>query len=229
MDELSSRLHPKAQILYRDTDVLVVCKPHGVLSHPSEDRDRPSSLFQARYDLSSEQYFLAHHTLSLMHRLDKETSGCVLLAFNQKSAKRLRAAFQAKEIDKTYVALVKGTIKSKTQWKDHLIKKDGAVFRDKTGAPNAFTTVCPLRAHESSKISYLELRPSTGKTHQLRVQAASRGLPIVGDRRYGDFELNAWVKNDFGISRMCLHALRLSFKHPVSSKNITIEAPDIDF
>ena len=92
------------------------------------------------------------------------------------------------------------------------------------GRPNAETSFKVLATYRGGALSLLSLRPQTGKTHQLRVQTASRGHPIAGDERYGDFRWNRELKSDIGLKRMYLHALRMSFRHPESGRQLMRKA-----
>ncbi len=190
------------------TGLLALHKPDGIMSHPNESRGNPKALLTCAYDLEQERYHWQGGELFLLHRLDSPTSGVILACTDFALARAVKSAFKDNQIQKTYFALVFGSPPSKrATWQDRL-EKDGANSRVARGAPNALTEmklVKTIRINEGV-VSLLELRPKTGKTHQLRVQCAARGLPIVGDATYGEFAWNRIFARLSGQKRLFLHA-----------------------
>ena len=206
-------------ILFEDKHLIVVQKPHGVLSHPNP-KDKvdapPRCAFEGRYDFENKCYQTPAGTIWLIHRLDQDTSGALLAAKDVKSAMACRKAFEEDQVRKTYLALLKGGgLKNEGVWLDHLAttRQKNAVRTavDKTRRPNAE--------------SYVEVSLVTGRTHQIRVQTASRQHPVVGDDVYGDFELNRRLRKEIGLKRLFLHASQLQILHPATGKVLTVDAP----
>jgi 23S rRNA-/tRNA-specific pseudouridylate synthase len=197
-------------------------KPEGVLSHPNTPKDEARSLLRAPYDPDEECFAWSGATgpgrLWLINRLDSATSGLILAATSGELAREVRAQFQRRQITKTYQALVFGKPRQATQtWKDVLdVRKTGNRIRTAAGAGNlpAECRMTLVRAGSGSvRLSLIRLEPQTGRSHQLRVQCAKRGLPIVGDRTYGNFAANREFGRTAGIRRMFLHSLSVEFEY----------------
>lgn len=221
-------------ILHRDRFLVVVNKPAGVLSHPNSGSSKPGerTAFGGRYDLDARRFDTPGGSVWLIHRLDQDTSGVLLGALDEKNAASCRAAFEQEAVQKTYLALVRGNPGPAGTWLDHLTMTRGkgrvrtAVLKGRP--PNAELRFRNLGYSTAHRLSLLEIELITGKTHQIRVQAASRQHPLVGDDVYGDFELNRRLRKDLHIRRLFLHAQRLQFKHPASGQMLTVVAPPPD-
>jgi 23S rRNA pseudouridine1911/1915/1917 synthase len=213
---------PMLEILYEDNHCLVVNKPAGLLSQGDATGD-VSLLELARDDLKRRHSKPGNVYLGLVHRLDRPVSGLVLLAKTSKAAGRLSEQFRAGTVAKVYRAIVEGRLAdNQGEWTDHLLKDPaGNVVRvvDQGGvaARLAYRVI-----KRGARATTLELRPFTGRSHQLRVQLASRGLPILGDRKYGARGLLRAL--DGGL-RIALHASRLTFTHPTRREAIVVDAP----
>ncbi|MEM8727930.1 MAG: RluA family pseudouridine synthase [Chlamydiota bacterium] len=159
----------------------------------------------------------------LVHRLDKGTSGVLLMARTVSIKKALEALFKRRELKKVYIALVKGFPHKESGTVDNKLGKKGTfhgqIFygASKIGK-QAVTRYKVLK--KGRRASLLELHPETGRTHQLRVHLSELGYPILGDLQYGR---DATFPKD--IARLCLHAYRLSFIHPETGKKVTVTAP----
>jgi RluA family pseudouridine synthase len=222
----SKHIHSKANILFEDENFLVLDKPAGVLSHPNpEDGQTKTSIIMAGYDFNGEFYKLENSRLYLLHRIDKETSGCLLFSKNVSHAKKVKIDFENHNIHKEYIALVGGILRQDVVWKDHLSKKNGRMVVDKREKPNSSTEINPIRIFEKERLTLLRLIPRSGRMHQLRVQSSKRFLPILGDRQHGDFAKNKSVKKTIDLKRMFLHASKLEFTDPTSKKKIIVESP----
>lgn len=234
-DDLLSLAHPSVREVYRDEILWVLDKPAGVLSHPNPPgKTASNSLFRAEYDLERELYRLERPgerqvQVHLVHRLDLETSGIILCAFQEGAAARLREALYHREVSKEYRALLLGRPSPRRgEWADRLEKvaRGGlATVSVRRGAPNAVTRYLVVEPLEVQGVSLVALWPETGRTHQLRVQAAARGFPIAGDERYGDFAANRFLAAEAGLKRMFLHALRIELRHPATGHVLKLEAP----
>jgi len=214
------------RVLHEDNHLLAVDKPAGIASAHADDHgdaiDRiAKDYLKAKYAKPGQVF------LGIVHRLDKPTSGVLLFARTSKAAARLSEQFRDGAVRKAYWAIVEAVEGAEPTWKtgeaeldDWLWHDDAAhrvrVVRDGSTDAKRATTRATVLATEGSR-RLLELRPATGRKHQLRVQLASRGWPIIGDRHYGSAE-------SFG-SAIALHARHLAFRHPTKDAEIAIEAP----
>ncbi len=234
-DPLLGSKHARVREIYRDDVLWVLDKAAGILSHPNPPSKRAANaLIRAEYDPERELYRIAipgerQRQVHLVHRLDQETSGLILCTFSAAAAARLREDFFHGAIEKEYRALVVGCPRAKSgEWSDHLRKtahRGGVNVSVASGKPNAHTRFSVVERFDRANLALLALKPETGRTHQLRVQAASRHFPIAGDERYGDFAANAFLAGAIGLRHMFLHASRLRFRHPETSHLLRFEAP----
>ncbi len=211
-------------VLMEDDAVLAIDKPAGVAVHGGSGvsfgvieqlrQARP----QARF-------------LELVHRLDRETSGILLVARKRSALTHLQDQFRERETGKTYLALVPGEWPASRKVIDVPLHKylqaDGerrvkVVAKDDPDGMRSITLVKVARRLPG--FSLLEVTIKTGRTHQIRVHLASQGHAIAGDDKYGDFELNKALHKQ-GLKRMFLHAWRLQFNHPVTGERVELVAP----
>jgi 23S rRNA pseudouridine1911/1915/1917 synthase len=213
------------EILHEDNHCLAVNKPAGMLTQ-GDASGAPSLLESVRADLKARYHKPGNVFVGLVHRLDRPTSGVVLFARTSKGAARLSAQFRAGSIEKVYWAVVEGSCPVEgEEWTDWLWKdKERNLVRVvPPGTPGARAARVALSVLERRQgKTWLELRPLTGRSHQLRVQLAGRGLPIVGDRKYG--ARTRLLALD-GQLRVALHARRLVFTHPTRLEAIELVAP----
>jgi len=217
-------------VLYEDDDFLAVDKPAEVLSHPNPGRANERCAFAGRYDMRERRFEFAGTSLWLIHRLDKDTSGVLLAAKTSESAAAVRALFDGQEVAKTYLALVSGLPRpAEGVWKDCIeTRRQTGQVRSvvRPGKrPNAELQYRVRERFEGPGLALLEIGLRTGKTHQIRVQAAHRGHPLLGDRIYGDFGLNKEIRRTLGLARLFLHAECLEFGHPATGKRLRIVSP----
>ena len=211
-------------ILFEDEHLLVVDKPAGLAAHGGSGI--AFGLIEQLRAARSQLPFL-----ELAHRLDRETSGVLLLAKSRRALVRLHAALRDGEIDKRYLVLVAGEWRNDRQHVKLALHKvvtaagERRVNVDDEG--QAAHTVFN-RVERLGRFTLLEAELRTGRTHQIRVHLAHLGFPILGDDKYGDFELNKRAaRGELGarFDRMFLHAGRVQFAHPVSGETLAIEAP----
>lgn len=190
-------------------------KPGGVRSQPKEGGKDQGALLTCSYSLKDEAYHIPPDKgggkVWLLHRLDAGTSGVILVSDQEKTAEEVKKAFAEHRVKKRYVAMVFGKPKEACAvWRDRIqVSKERGVARGKVGQGQTAEARMKLRESRSTPfgvLSLLELEPKTGRTHQLRIQCAQRGLPIVGDRTYGDFQKNRVYANKKGGSDLFLHA-----------------------
>ena len=207
-------------IAYEDEALLVIDKPAGTAVHGGSGvsfgvieqlrRQRPDA-----------------RMLELAHRLDRETSGLLIVAKKRAALTRLHDAFRGGEIKKRYLALVKG------RWTNVLQHVRFSLLKYLTGEGERRVSVSPegKEAHSIVRLiarwenfSLVEVELMTGRTHQIRVHLAHLGFPIAGDDKYGDFSLNKNLQKS-GLKRMFLHAAKLNFCHPLGGQIISLDAP----
>ena len=214
-------------VLMEDEHMLAINKPAGVAVHGGSGVSFGviEQLRQARPGA---------RMLELVHRLDRDTSGVLLVAKKRSALTRLQDQFRDRETGKTYLALVKGQWPTNKKVIDLPLQRyllpsgvgEGErrvriAHKDDANAQRAITLVRVARL--VGDFSLLEVTIKTGRTHQIRVHLASQGYPIVGDDKYGDFELNKRLAAQ-GLKRMFLHAWRLQFVHPQLGKPQTLQA-----
>jgi 23S rRNA pseudouridine955/2504/2580 synthase len=223
-------------VLFEDETVLAINKPAGVAVHGGSGVSF-GVIEQLRMARPQAKF------LELVHRLDRETSGILLVAKKRSALKSLQDQFRERETGKTYLALVAGQWPANKKVLDKPLHKyllDDGERRVKVVAkddPDGMKSVTLVKVRERSPLpvgpaaqgySLLEVTIKTGRTHQIRVHLASEGLPIAGDDKYGDFELNKALQKPAdgpALKRMFLHAWRLQFSHPVSGERIELLAP----
>jgi 23S rRNA pseudouridine1911/1915/1917 synthase len=214
------------EILYEDNHLLAVNKPAGLLAQGDETGD-PSLLDLVRADLKARYAKPGNVYVGLVHRLDRPVSGVVLLAKTSKAAGRLSEQFRVGAVKKVYWAICEGTIAEDAgEWADSLLKDEArnvvqVVPAGTKGAQEA-TLAFRVRERRGPRGTFVELLPVTGRSHQLRVQLAARGFPIVGDRKYGS---HARLEALDGVGRIALHARSLTLTHPTRGEEVALEAP----
>jgi 23S rRNA pseudouridine955/2504/2580 synthase len=212
------RLLPR--ILYRDEALIALNKPAGMAVHGGSGISR-GVIEQMRLELPECRY------MELVHRLDRETSGVLLIALKRRALVGLHAAMRDGKIEKRYLTLVAGRWPNPVQHVklplhkrvDDNGEKRVTVRDDGQSAHTIFRRLEPF-----ADFTLLEAELKTGRTHQIRVHTSHLGFPIAGDDKYGDFELNKTLARR-GLKRMFLHAAKLSFVHPITEERLLIEAP----
>ena len=218
------------RVIRRDASgLLALDKPAGLLSHPNEPGDEPRSLVSAPYDHRRECYEWPGGMLFLLNRLDSATSGVILAATQEDLARAVRAQFETREIEKSYLALVFGVPRgARQQWEDRLdVRKSGGSIRASArgGHSASHTEMRVLKTIPGAvTVSLIELRPHTGRSHQLRVQCQRRHLPIVGDATYGDFTKNRSFARACGARRLFLHSRRTALEYTFHGRKHRFEA-----
>ena len=208
-------------IIYEDDNIIVVNKPKGMVVHPANGNPN-GTLVNAIMAICKDSLSGIGGEIrpGIVHRLDKDTSGLLIIAKNDEAHVNMSEQIKNHEVKKTYIALVRGVIKENEATIDMPIgrsQSDRKKMAVNKNGKNAVTHIKVLKRYE--KYTLLEINIETGRTHQIRVHLSHIGYPIVGDYTYSN------GKNEFGIIGQCLHAKRLEFKHPITQKEMKLEAP----
>ena len=211
--------HLNDQILYEDDEILVIDKPSGIAVHGGSGVAH-GVIETIRATHQNQKY------IELVHRLDRDTSGCLIMAKKRSVLTKLQKDMFYNKIKKSYCALVKGLWPKTTKMvsapllKNHLSSGERIVRVDSRGK-ESITRVSLVNYF--SECSLLDIQLVTGRTHQIRVHCQFVGHPIAGDLKYGDKNFNTKLKVN-GLKRLFLHANQLNFKHPRSGKHLKITA-----
>ena len=207
-------------VIYEDPSLLVIDKASGIAVHGGSGVSHGviESLRAARPEAKM---------LELAHRLDRDTSGLLVIAKKRSALVELHRMLRDGEVEKVYVAVVKG-VPPKTHFDiteplhKYVNAKGERRVAVKEGGLSAVTRIRLLA--KSKDVSLVQLRLMTGRTHQIRVHLAHAGFPVLGDDKYGDFEFNRALARQ-GVKRLFLHARRLAFKHPIDGNAMKLESP----
>lgn len=215
-------------ILLEASGVVAVGKPAGIATQAPPGIDSLERWLRERLGIGAAGY------VGVPHRLDRSVSGVVLLAATPRAARKLSRQFERREIEKTYLAVVERrtaepgrAVPAEAEWRDVLRKvpeeaRSEIVTAADAGGREAITVVRAVADAADGGQALVQLAPLTGRMHQLRIQAASRGLPIVGDELYGGTPLGAGASRDRPI---LLHAWRIAYDDPDTAERIVVEAP----
>ena len=208
------------EILYEDNDIIVVNKPKGMVVHPANGNP-DGTLVNAVMSICKDSLSGIGGEIrpGIVHRLDKNTSGAIIIAKNDKAHINLSEQLKNHEIKKTYIALVRGIVKENNATINMPIarsKKDRKRMDVDKNGKEAITHFTVL--NRFTDCTLLEVNIETGRTHQIRVHLSHIGYPIIGDDVYSN------GKNKWNIEGQCLHAKSLDFRHPITGKHIHIEA-----
>ncbi|HLD15405.1 MAG TPA: RluA family pseudouridine synthase [Candidatus Nanoarchaeia archaeon] len=205
------------KILYEDDDLLIVDKPAFLASHSGTSEMRDNLIDEVRFYLKDKQ-----NRSSLANRLDKETSGIVLIAKNKQALRKLNNDIKERKVKKYYLALVSGKIKNKSGTLIFNLERFDKKFETKiqVSEEGKYSETKYKVLKEFNDFTLLELELITGRMHQIRVHLQELGNPIIGDKLYGDEDIN----KKFKLNRQFLHAYKVIFNHPVTGKLIEIES-----
>jgi 23S rRNA pseudouridine1911/1915/1917 synthase len=208
----------KFDILFEDTHLIVLCKPAGLLSQGEHTGD------ENLVDLLREHF--GRNYVGLVHRLDRNTSGIMVVAKRSKSAERLTQSLQEGSLRRSYIAWLEGALElspDPIRWDDWLLRDERTNMTRvaKPGSPGAKRASLEIRTlrHEpflGHTLTLCEFELDTGRSHQIRAQASARRHPLLGDRKYGG-------RLDF--PRTALHSHRIEFPHPMSKEKLQFECP----
>ena len=219
-------------ILYHDQHLVAVNKPSGLLVHRSaiDRHETENAMRTVRNQLRQWVY--------PFHRLDKATSGVLLFALDTETARRMTASFTGGEVEKSYLAIVRGYVDEAGRI-DHSLKEQVNALSDqridKDKPPQQAVTEYrrlatvevpePVGRYATGRFSLVQVTPLTGRNHQIRRHMKHVFHPVVGDTTYGDGKQNDFFRSRFNCHRLLLHAGSLGFEHPYTGERIGIEAP----
>ncbi len=226
-EELPKEIELKAQeipieIIYEDKDIIVVNKPKGMVVHPANGNP-DGTLVNAIMAICKDSLSGIGGEIrpGIVHRLDKDTSGIIIIAKNDKAHINLSEQIKNHEVKKTYIAIVRGIIRENEATINMPISrstKDRKKMAVNSKGKNAITHFKVIERFPQHNCCFLEINIETGRTHQIRVHLSEIGYPIIGDSVYSN------GKNEWGIQGQCLHAKSLKFKHPTTGKEMFLEA-----
>ena len=199
----------RARALHRAPHLGAVTKPSGLLVHRGWDNDRDVLMTRIRDAIGSKVYPL--------HRLDRGASGVVLFALSSQSASAMGALFQARAIDKHYLALVRGASPVAAVIDQPIPRTEGV---DRVASVTEIARILQL-----GRYALVLARPLSGRLHQIRRHLKHVSCPLIGDVRYGKGEHNRLFRERYGLHRLALHALSIAFTHPVTGERLCLRAP----
>lgn len=207
------------EIVYEDSDIIVVNKPKGMVVHPANGNP-DGTLVNAIMAICKDSLSGIGGEIrpGIVHRIDKDTSGLLIVAKNDNAHVKMSEQIKNHEVKKTYIALVRGVFKENEATIDMPIGRstsDRKKMAVNKNGKNAITHIKVLKRFD--KYTLLQVNIETGRTHQIRVHLSHIGYPIVGDYTYSN------GKNEFDVVGQCLHAQKLEFKHPITQKDMCLE------
>ena len=219
------------EILYQDKYIVAINKPSGLLVHKS-----PIDKNETRFALQEVRNQIGQYVYPI-HRLDKPTSGVLLFALSKEIAQVLGEAFRNNEIQKEYIAVVRGYVCEKgfidyplKQMLDTKAEKERGITKEEQEAQTLYECLATVELpytvsrYPVARYSLVRLMPQTGRKHQLRRHMKHIHHPIIGDTKHGRGEHNKLFREKFECHRLLLHAVKIIFEHPVTKKNIVIHA-----
>jgi tRNA pseudouridine65 synthase len=203
------------EILYQDANIVAINKPSGMLVH----KTNIAAYDKGPFAMQTLRDQLEKHVFTI-HRLDRPTSGVLLFATNSNTAKQL--------VQKTYLAICRGYTEDAGEINEPLMHDDRQIMQDAVTRYQKLAQVempFAISRYPTSRYSLVQVKPLTGRMHQIRKHFAKIRHYLVGDTKHGDLKHNKYFSEQLGISGLLLHAKELKFSHPHTGDEITIEAP----
>ena len=212
------------EVLHEDAHILVCAKPAGLAAHPGTGVTGPTLVDEVRGYLGEVPE--GEFKPAPAHRLDRETSGVVVVAKTRQAIVKLAETFTEQHPKKVYLALVMGHVPREGVIDSPLAERQQTSASKQARGVNLQSAVTRYRAlGQGREASLVEVEIETGRTHQIRRHFQSIGHPVLGDDKYGDFPFNRRARAQWGLKRMFLHAARLGLPHPVTGQAMTFRAP----
>ena len=211
------------EIIYQDNYCLLVTKPNNVLvhhAHHSRNKIEEESLIQLIENQFGKRYYP-------IHRLDRKTSGIILLASKREYVASFQALFTNNEIQKIYYGVVRGFSQDNKIINSPVKGRDALVYREAETHLNCLDKIelnIPVKPYDSSRYSLVELKPKTGRMHQLRIHMNKVSTPLINDAKYGDKNHDLMYAKEFGWKNLFLHAGSLEFIHPFTNKKLILKS-----
>ncbi len=211
LKRLEEKREPKAlnlplEFIYEDEFLIAVNKPPGISMHPGKGI-QIVTIIEGLMAYGNDKGFKPR----LVHRLDKHTSGVLIVAKTPEAARRMTEMFKTRDIDKYYVTLIKGKLENKS---GKLIDQEGNNKMELKYSVKNVYDICSL----------IDIKLLTGKKHQIRIQMSNIGNPVLGDDVYGDRELNEYFRKTHNLRRYFLHCLRMEFDHPFTGSRVSLSS-----
>ncbi|WP_339787639.1 pseudouridine synthase [uncultured Imperialibacter sp.] len=212
----------KLSVIYQDEHLVAINKPNRLLVHKTK--------------IAEEKHFFANRLLAdqigcevyPVHRIDRATSGVLLFAYSPQGVAMTQSLFMKGNVTKEYLAVVRGFVAETGSTNEPLIKHETGVEQTALTNYERLHTIevdISVNKYPTSRYSLVRMLPKTGRTHQLRRHFNHMGHPIVGDTKYGDLRHNRMFEREWGITSLLLHAYKLTFIHPFSNKELSLQAP----
>ncbi|MGD9345626.1 MAG: RluA family pseudouridine synthase [Candidatus Aminicenantes bacterium] len=208
-------------VIHEDPHLVVIDKPSGMVVHPGAGGETNTLANALLFRFPDVKGIGPKEKPGIVHRLDRETSGVILIARTPMAYQELQRQFKAREVEKLYLGLVWGKMpdeEGKITWSIGRHAKHGERMSIKTDKPRVAETSYRVKK-TLGEFTLLEIRPLTGRTHQIRVHMAASGHPVVGDPRYGRTKVSS------GCPRLFLHAHRITIAHPRSGERVSFQSP----
>lgn len=220
----------KKDIIYEDGELLIINKNPNLIVHPGDFKTKEASLIQLVHDYLGNKLNSLTFKPSLIHRIDKDTSGIIMIAKTKQALDFMLKELQNDKIEKYYLAVCVWKFSQK-EWtiKEKLLrikdaKNENKIKVDNTLWEKAITHYKVIKENILDKYSLVECRLETWRMHQIRVHLSHIWHPIIGDSTYWDKQENAYLKKNYQVTRQFLHAYKISFTHPTKKVKLTFEA-----
>jgi 23S rRNA pseudouridine1911/1915/1917 synthase len=225
---VSSELIPEQvhfRIIYEDEELIVIAKPPGVVVHPSCGHSSGTLVHGLLYHCKNLSGISGEQRPGIVHRLDKDTSGIMVVAKNDQTHRALIEQFKGRQVQKIYHAILSGHPVNQAgrvalPIGRHPVNRQKMAVREQGG--RQAVTCWKIIEKFACPYIYVEVKLETGRTHQIRVHMAAQGLPVAGDALYGGIRGDAAY---WGIERQCLHSSQLEFVHPKTNEQLRFVAP----
>jgi 23S rRNA pseudouridine955/2504/2580 synthase len=215
--ELQAYAKKMLPILYEDADIICIAKPAGMAVHPGTGTGRGRSLIELAAALYPDE------TPRLAHRIDKDTSGVIMIARHGKALRAVLDTLKSGGFEKRYLALVLGRVRPDHGTIELKLERHASGTKMTAGTGKNAVTRFWVK-HRFKAATLIEAEPVTGRTHQIRAHFAALGHPLCGDQHYGDFAKNREFKQRYRLFRHFLHAVSLAFPHPATGERVVVRA-----